>query len=619
MELDPKALSSVARGGIEKVVDDTSQLDDVLSRARSHFHDQAHAEVQHADMNLDAMKALHELENKHDNVQREIDENELELLYTRKTLLEAKLSLGMHVDGASECLDRLRDAIETARNLDREHEKALARETKSNQITVRASQGAIDALKHLKAHQEEEAKEHEARIEAAVLTLRRSESAAEDAESRVQEILKIVRRYEGLVESVSGTRLSDHTLKYEDEDTFEATGMMSGEYAATGVYSPTGPDRLVDMSDDADDSENDATDKIVELDERIRDRNRADRLNAKADENLERVGRESTERVNMFQKSFDDAENRLEYLRNLEETQNRREPVRVASAKASEDFETLKTSHESWRDTAKDVLEPSIAEDFETEKQDLANMLESETSAHLALIRGDTSNLKQLASELGACSAMPSQALRHLAVLQANDMPDNGNDDADLLRAELRFAEQREQSLSSRAQEVAVLERDFFNDVVRLALDAASHPDDDEEMKTRIQDLKNRIEDLKAFDTETSEEAAHKEQALEQILVSAASNAAEVARKSKMIAENSEREAHILASRLRMRAHNLEASKEMYEEQKRNADSKLQDAIENLRETRVKMRSDMAAHLPHDVFDYDDVLGGPDPMLRRVE
>ena len=114
---------------------------------------------------------------------------------------------------------------------------------------------------------------------------------------------------------------------------------------------------------------------------------------------------------------------------------------------------------------------------------------------------------------------------------------------------------------------------------------------------------------MKAFDTETSEEAAHKEQALEQILVSAASNAAEVARKSKMIAENSEREAHILASRLRMRAHNLEASKEMYEEQKRNADSKLQDAIENLRETRVKMRSDMAAHLPHDVFDYDDVLG----------
>ena len=255
------------------------------------------------------------------------------------------------------------------------------------------------------------------------------------------------------------------------------------------------------------------------------------------------------------------------------------------------------------------MLEPSIAEDFETEKQDLAKMLESETSAHLALIRGDTSNLKQLASELGACSAMPSQALRHLAVLQANDMPDNGNDDADLLRAELRFAEQREQSLSSRAQEVAVLERDFFNDVVRLALDAASHPDDDEEMKTRIQDLKNRIEDLKAFDTETSEEAAHKEQALEQILVSAASNAAEVARKSKMIAENSEREAHILALRLRMRAHNLEASKEMYEEQKRNADSKLQDAIENLRETRVKMRSDMAAHLPHDVFDYDDVLG----------
>ena len=60
-------------------MDDTSQLDDVLSRARSHFHDQAHAEVQHADMNLDAMKALHELENKHDNVQREIDENELEL------------------------------------------------------------------------------------------------------------------------------------------------------------------------------------------------------------------------------------------------------------------------------------------------------------------------------------------------------------------------------------------------------------------------------------------------------------------------------------------------------------------------------------------------------------
>ena len=47
------------------------------------------------------------------------------------------------------------------------------------------------------------------------------------------------------------------------------------------VYSPTGPDRLVDMSDDADDSENDATDKIVELDERIRDRNRADRLNAR--------------------------------------------------------------------------------------------------------------------------------------------------------------------------------------------------------------------------------------------------------------------------------------------------------------------------------------------------
>ena len=36
---------------------------------------------------------------------------------------------------------------------------------------------------------------------------------------------------------MSGTRLSDHTLKYEDEDTFEATGMMSGEYAATGVQS----------------------------------------------------------------------------------------------------------------------------------------------------------------------------------------------------------------------------------------------------------------------------------------------------------------------------------------------------------------------------------------------
>jgi len=137
LELDPEALTSVARGGIERVVDETSQLDDVLNQARSHFHDQAVQDVKHADADLDAMKAMHDLEIKHDAVQREIDENELELLSNRKTLLEAKLSLGMHVDGASECLDKLRDAIETARDLDAQYEDALDRETNSNEATVR--------------------------------------------------------------------------------------------------------------------------------------------------------------------------------------------------------------------------------------------------------------------------------------------------------------------------------------------------------------------------------------------------------------------------------------------------------------------------------------------------
>ena len=461
----------------------------------------------------------------------------------------------------------------------------------------------------MKARHIKEAEEHRTRIEAATLTLKRSEIAAEAAETRVQEVLKVMRRYERLVESVSGTRLSDNTLKYEDEEDIDATGMMSGEFAATGVYSPTGPDRLVDISEDADMSEDEATDKINVLDRQIRDREHADRLNEDADENLKRVGEESTKRVNSFEKQYDDAESRLEYLKNLEDTENRREPVRVASSKTSEDYELLQAEHESWRDAATNVLRPSIAEDFETEKEDLAKMLESETSTHLALIRGDTSNLKQLASELGACSAMPSQALRHLSVLQANKIPDTGNDDAEQLRSELRFAEQREQSLSSRAQEIARLERDFYSDVVQLALDAASHPDDEEKMAARIQDLKDRIEELKYFETEMSSNAEKEEQSLQQILVSAASNAAEVAKKSDSIAENSEREAHILASRLRMRAHNLKSSRGMYVEQKRNADSKLQDAIESLRETRVKMRSDMAAHLPHDVFDYDDVLG----------
>eukprot|EP00939_MAST-03C_sp_MAST-3C-sp1_P002779 g2779.t1 len=538
---EPSVPEDYSEDAIKTVVgEDDAGVDSMLKKARSVIRNKARSGVREAEQSIEAIEARHELEKRRDQLQAEIDDNELDLLRTRKKLLESKLALADHVDGASDCLRALHEAVEKARKLDEDYERALKLESDSNVASANAANAGVKLLRELRSRHEAQSEKSRDRIDRADAELDTADEASASAEMNFADATALKDRLQTFVESAKGTRVSSgDVLRYaaDGERLMDTTGLSNNkevsEKFGIDAAAAKGPDRLKTMSETADEDEDSADESFASLRKDEAQLDAAEKT-VEADEKiLAGIVKESDKRVHARKDSLSVALKTLNEMANLEETEDRRALAREAVDRATTSNEARSEANDAWRSVAKDLFRAGLSEDAVGAEENSRSWFVEAVTDEKDLLDNDRAELRQISDDIDACVSSVSPASLHASLLHGA-IERSGNDDAmnaeaAEIREELKFMQMRAASLKKRSKSLGALERDFALFVARILIKALSAGTSSEVIEERLAAVRDEIGRLAAVEKSSRDDAVSKENDLREALLASETSMAAIA------------------------------------------------------------------------------------------